>query len=111
MLGGQEEQELSPYKGPLPFEQTAEDRDRFFGRNKENRQIFSLILSHAVVLTYGKSGTGKTSLFNAQLVPTLEKEGFDVLPVTRVQTVIPHDINTDNIKNLYVFNSLQYLAP
>jgi hypothetical protein len=35
-------------------------------------------------LIYAQSGAGKTSLFNAQIAPELDKNGFQVLPMTRV---------------------------
>ena len=71
---------LKPYVGPRPFERTAEDQARFFGRNQEAKQIISLILSHPITLVYSQSGAGKTSLFNAQILPSLEEYEFQVLP-------------------------------
>ena len=103
---------VSPYVGPRPFEQNIQDRNRFFGRNKENRQIFSLILAQSsTVLVYAKSGSWKNVFIQYSLVSTLEKEGFDVLPLARVQSIVPDSINTTEIKNIYVFNALQSLRP
>ena len=44
----------------------------------------SLIYGHKLVLVYAESGAGKTSIFNASIIPTLEQRGFDVLPLARV---------------------------
>ena len=67
-----------------------------------------------------KSGTGKTSIFNAQVIPMLRITGFDVLPTARVLFTsvtgarLPSPTNTNGksskIKNLYVFNTMQSLG-
>jgi len=80
----QEKEEWNPYVGPRPFRRDLDDQNRFFGRDEETEQILSLIYGHQLVLIYAQSGAGKTSLFNAQVAPELEKNGFQVLPVARV---------------------------
>ena len=76
-------------------------------------------------MIYAQSGAGKTSIFNAQVIPTLESYGFEVLPMTRVQvattstsSVISKDFSDNNsdtsssqIENIYVYNALQRLRP
>ena len=57
----------NPYIGPRPFERS--DRDQFFGRTRETRDLLSLIMAERVVLFYAQSGAGKTSLLNTQIVP------------------------------------------
>jgi WD40 repeat protein/tetratricopeptide (TPR) repeat protein len=94
----------NPYVGPRSFENTIEDQIRFFGRTKETKEISSLILSHRVILVYAPSGAGKTSLFNAKIIPKLEKEfNFQVLPVVRVRGIIS---DTTNPENVFVYNTL-----
>ena len=44
-----------------------EDKDRFFGRNKETAQLFNAVKASNLVMLYGASGTGKTSLVNCGL--------------------------------------------
>lgn len=44
-----------------------EDKDRFFGRKKETAQLFNAVQSSNLVMVYGASGTGKTSLINCGL--------------------------------------------
>ena len=67
-------EELDPYIGPRFFIQEQSDRARFFGRNRETDDIVSLILGHNLVLVYAASGVGKTSIFNAKVIPTLREE-------------------------------------
>jgi hypothetical protein len=97
-------QERNPYVGPRPFER--QDRALFFGRDREASEVLSLVIAHRVLLLYAQSGAGKTSLINAGLIPLLEEEGFEVLPVARVRGLIPKDIEPEEIPNLYVFNTL-----
>ena len=97
----------SPYVGPRPFEETEEDQQRFFGRDREASDLLSLVIAHRVILVYAESGAGKTSLLNAKLIPMLkEEEDFDVLPIGRLQGRIPPGLATEEIANLYVFNVL-----
>jgi len=96
------------YVGPRPFERS--ERSLFFGRDREISELLSLVTSSRVVLCYAPSGAGKTSLINAGLLPRLEKEGFEVLPSTRVRGLIPGGIDQAKLINLYVFNALLSLA-
>jgi hypothetical protein len=41
---------IDPYVGPRPFGRTTEDQARFFGRDRETKEIVSLVVSHAVLL-------------------------------------------------------------
>jgi hypothetical protein len=108
---------LSPYVGPRPFGPSGEDRERFFGRNDETQEIVTLILNHQLVLIYAQSGTGKTSILNAAVTPELEKNGFEVLPLTRVgfsarsATDVDKSLYYDNDLNFYIFNTLCSLKP
>ena len=72
-----------PYIGPISFE--FDDQKRFFGRDYETDAILSLILAHNNILVYAQSGAGKTSIFNAQILPTLKKLGFEILQVCKTQ--------------------------
>ncbi len=105
-------QSLEPYIGPRSFNRNLKDQKRFFGRDYETEEIVSLISSHKLVLIYAQSGAGKTSIFNAQVIPTLEEGGFEVLPVIRLKSsnIIPN-LDKNDIKNTYIFNSLQSLKP
>jgi len=67
---------LHRYPGPPPFEDTPEDQAIFFGRDAESETTTQLILASRVVTMFGKSGLGKTSLFNAGVFPRLRKQAF-----------------------------------
>ncbi|TEU14702.1 MAG: TIR domain-containing protein, partial [Anaerolineales bacterium] len=100
--------EFEPYVGPRPFER--DDQALFFGRDHEASELLSLVIAHRVLLLYAQSGAGKTSLLNAKLIPLLEGEEFEVLPLVRVQGLIPKDIEPKEILNLYTFNTLMSWA-
>lgn len=114
----------NPFVGSRPFSQDIEDQKLFFGRNCESEKIISLIYSHKLVLVHAQSGAGKTSLFNAKIVPELQKRGLQVLPIARVgfgsnvTDKTPTNIQQDekepvssSIDNLYLLNTFQSLAP
>ena len=103
---------FEPYLGPRPYNRNKEDQKRFFGRDYETDEIVSLISSHKLVLIYAQSGAGKTSIFNAQVIPTLEQMGYEVLPSIRLKSssnIIPNSDTQD--VNMFIFNSLQSLKP
>lgn len=56
---------MSPFKFLDAYEK--EDRDRFFGREKETAQLYNAVFAANLTLLYGASGTGKTSLVNCGL--------------------------------------------
>ncbi len=66
-----------PYKFLSFF--TEEDAEIFFGRQEETRKIFSQVVSHRLVVLHAPSGSGKTSLLNAGVIPALRLEGFAVV--------------------------------
>lgn len=102
----------NPYVGPRPFERTPSDKAKFAGRDWETEEIVAYILGHPVVLVYAQSGAGKTSLFNAQIIPVLECEyKFEVMPTSRVQGILPDGLNPEQIDNIFVFNVLRSIAP
>lgn len=98
----------NPYVGPRPYERG--DQYKFYGRNREARDLLALLLAERAVLFYAKSGAGKTSLLNAQVIPALEKEGFRVLPVVRVSSDAPPGVVQDTIGNAFVCSVLMSLA-
>lgn len=64
----------SPYRGILPFRYA--DRANFFGREREISELAAKILLYRLVVLFGDSGAGKSSLINAGVIPRLENEGF-----------------------------------
>ncbi|MEZ4682472.1 MAG: ATP-binding protein [Caldilineaceae bacterium] len=66
-----------PYRGLAPFR--LQDAAFYFGRDEEQALILSLMRSKPVLWLHGQSGTGKTSLIQAGLLPQLLEE--DTLPI------------------------------
>lgn len=50
---------------------TAEQKDLFFGREAEKRDLLALVLTEKIVVLFSKSGYGKSSLLRAGLAPEL----------------------------------------
>ena len=57
------------YPGVKPF--NTEEREAFFGRERETEELFRLVYVKQVVVLYAKSGFGKSSLLNAGIIPKL----------------------------------------
>ena len=62
-----------PFPGLRPFE--AADREFFFGRRKHVLDIYGLLDLSRFIAVIGSSGSGKSSLVRAGLLPLLEDEG------------------------------------
>jgi ABC-type uncharacterized transport system fused permease/ATPase subunit len=65
---------VSPYKFLDYFE--PEDADLFFGRDQEIRQLQRKFHAARLLILHGESGTGKTSLIRAGLLPRLSPESY-----------------------------------
>ncbi|WP_128433648.1 hypothetical protein [Streptomyces cyaneus] len=77
--------ERAPYRGLARFEPA--DSDLFFGRDALVRELLHLAHAHRFAAVFGPSGSGKSSLLRAGLVPRLrESEGVDRPAVIRVLT-------------------------
>ena len=107
------------YVGPRPYEES--NASIFFGREREARDLLSLVIANQLLLIYAPSGAGTTSLINARLVPMLGRvkdpglaeqlgpgKGFEVLPIARVSGLVPETVDLDAIpnSNIFVFNTL-----
>ncbi|CAA6825897.1 MAG: Unknown protein, partial [uncultured Aureispira sp.] len=55
---------------------TAEDKDIFFGRDEEVNELYQMIYQSDVLLLYGASGTGKTSLIQCGLASKFQKHDW-----------------------------------
>ena len=64
------------YRYPGIHSFTEAERGQFFGRERETEELHRLLVSNPIVVLYGKSGTGKTSLLQAGLFPTLHEHGW-----------------------------------
>ena len=59
---------------------TRDDKEIFFGRDREIEEMYQKVFEGKILLVYGISGTGKTSLINCGLSNKFEDS--DWLPVT-----------------------------
>jgi tetratricopeptide (TPR) repeat protein len=80
------------YPGTGPF--GPEDAALFFGRKRETEELYLRTLSVPLLLQFGKSGLGKTSLLQAGLFPLLRAKPF--LPVM-VRLNDPRESLTDAV--------------
>ena len=92
----------NPYVGPRAF-RTGEI---LYGRDPEVYDLDNLLVAERIVLMYSPSGAGKTSLIQAALIPQMEKAGFNVLPVMRVNLDLPPEPEISGRANRYVFSLL-----
>ena len=95
----------NPYVGPRTF--TYVERERFFGREREARDLLSLVIAERLVLFYAQSGAGKSSLLNTRLIPQLKEAGYAVLPMVRVGGELPEGVS--DVDNIFIFNCLLHL--
>ncbi len=95
----------NPYVGPRTF--LKEEGHLFFGREREARDLLSLVVSQRLVLFYAQSGAGKSSIINTRLIPSLEERRFEVFPVGRVSgDAAPDDVDS----NVYTYNLMRKLV-
>src|SRR3972149_4026527 len=94
----------NPYIGPRTFRR--EEADLFFGREREARELTTLVESEHLVVFYAQSGAGKSSLVNTRLIPNLQAKNYTVLPVGRVSGGTSSGIE---VSNIYVYNLLRSL--
>src|SRR5437667_9481659 len=62
-------QSLNPFPGLRPFQ--VEEEYLFFGRETQRQELISLLREHRFVAVLGASGSGKSSLVRAGLIPAL----------------------------------------
>ncbi|MEV8632712.1 hypothetical protein AB0395_13735 [Streptosporangium sp. NPDC051023] len=71
-----------PYVGLRAFRR--EDDSKFFGRARESHEVSDLWQANRLTVLYGPSGVGKTSLIQAGVLPLLDPNKTDILPIGRV---------------------------
>jgi len=77
---------ICPYRGLLYFRE--EDAPFFFGREAAITQLTSAVQQHNLVAVVGASGSGKSSVVRAGLVPALRKNRECVYEIA---TIVPTD--------------------
>lgn len=75
----------SPFKFLDPYEK--EDHHLFFGRERETEQLYEQIQSAKLLLVYGASGTGKTSIINCGLTNKFGDTDWNPLFIRRGQNL------------------------
>ncbi|MEZ5003706.1 MAG: leucine-rich repeat domain-containing protein [Chitinophagales bacterium] len=60
------------YPGAVPF--TVQQSNIFFGRDSDTERLYKLITRNSLVVLYGKSGLGKSSLINAGIIPLIKND-------------------------------------
>ncbi len=83
------------YPGSAPFQDSSHDRLIFFGRGHEEKLLFHKILAEDLLVLFGKSGMGKTSLLNAGLMQPLRENDYIPLPIRL------NNADTDPLQTLY----------
>jgi hypothetical protein len=71
----------SPYKGLQSFDEA--DRSLFYGRDRAIRELQARCDAVRLLVVSGASGTGKSSVVKAGLLPLLREAGHRILPVIR----------------------------
>ncbi|WHM40587.1 hypothetical protein [Streptomyces sp. BPTC-684] len=87
-----DEDVVPPFRGLARYE--PDDADRFFGRDRLTDELVRTALRHRVTVVLGPSGSGKSSLLRAGLIPrlrTLGEPGVQPAAV-RILTPGPHPV-------------------
>jgi WD40 repeat protein len=76
-----------PYQGLARFEQG--DRERFFGRERLSGEVLALVRGRRFSAVFGPSGSGKSSLLRAGLIPALQTELSPQLRPAAIRILTP----------------------
>lgn len=91
----------SPFKFLDAYDK--EDKEIFFGRTQETLELYDRIFETNLVLLYGASGTGKTSLINCGLGNQFESTDWHPIFIRRKDNIIEsthHELHDHAIKKL-----------
>ncbi|MFE2971561.1 DNA-binding protein [Streptomyces sp. NPDC059340] len=77
----------SPYQGLARFEPG--DHERYFGRERLAGEVLSLVRAHRFSAVFGPSGSGKSSLLRAGLIPALQAEPSPHLRPAAIRILTP----------------------
>ncbi len=71
----------SPFKGLESFSE--DDKELFYGRESVIAELYEKATSNKLLVVSGASGSGKSSVVQAGLLPVLRENGFHILSVVR----------------------------
>ncbi|MGH1437622.1 MAG: eIF2A-related protein [Lewinella sp.] len=71
----------NPFMGLKSYNET--DSNLFYGRDRVIVALADLAAEQPLIVVSGASGTGKSSVIKAGLLPSLRKDGWHILPVIR----------------------------
>ena len=71
----------SPFKFLDPY--TKDDQKIFFGRDQEIEQLYNMVFEASLILVYGESGTGKTSLIRCGLASRFDASDWNDIMIRR----------------------------
>lgn len=78
---------MNPYRGLESYNYNQEDANLFFGRAALIRQLAATVEMYPLTMVLGVSGTGKSSLVKAGLLPHLKQPGIHVDASSRKSTI------------------------
>ncbi|HLP59584.1 MAG TPA: caspase family protein, partial [Candidatus Deferrimicrobium sp.] len=85
----------NPYKGLESYEEG--DADLFYGREQVIKDLLEKVERNKLVVVTGASGTGKSSVVKAGLLPELRRQGYYIPPVIR-----PGKLSVDSLENVFL---------
>lgn len=98
---------VNPYRELQAY--TEADKDFFFGREKEIEELLGKIYKDKIVGLFGESGSGKTSIINAGLLPVLKSENFIVVsvrcldePIKRIRETLLNVLKQNHVSQIYI---------
>ncbi|MDT3444370.1 MULTISPECIES: tetratricopeptide repeat protein [unclassified Pseudofrankia] len=95
--------------GPRSYQ--PDETDLFFGRERESYDVATLWTSHRLLVVYGPSGVGKTSLVTAGVGARVAAEAAEILPPGRVSQASPVPTAALSRHNPYTFALLSSWSP
>src|SRR6476469_9177729 len=87
-----------PYPGMIPFSEATSDR--FFGRDQEIDELIERLRLYPLMTVIGPSGSGKSSLVFAGLIPKLRRSGLFGVGEWLVLTMRPGETPQTTLKGL-----------
>lgn len=99
-------EDIQPFKELKSYSES--DEDFYFGRTSEIEKIEFSLSKYKILGLFGESGTGKTSIINAGIIPLLKRKGFIIVsircldePISRIRYEL-----FKVLKEIKEFNSL-----